>query len=82
MENRFEYYIFNKRIYAYDTSSSFAIYWEENAWHEDCNIKIDELIKGNRITSEQALKETNNNDPTSYVDELIEQDMLKNIYCP
>ena len=82
MENRFEYYIFNKRIYAYDISSSFIVYWEDEMWREDCNINIKTIKEGKKISKEQAFKETNNNDPTAYVDELIEQDMYKNIYCP
>ena len=85
MKERFEYYDLWKCIYVYDTESTFIVYFKNGDWHEECNMSHQELAMndmGTRIPESWALKKTNGLSPLEFVEELIEQDMLKNIYCP
>ena len=82
MKKRFQYYILNKKVYVLDLESSTIVYWNNDAWNEECNMKLDTLKKAKRITRKQALKKTKGHNPKAYVDELINQEILKSIYCP
>ena len=82
MKERFEYYILNNHLFAYDTSSTFIVYWKDNDWHEECNMSINDFSKAKHISEKQALHKTKGHHPEAYIEELIEQEMLKNIYCP
>ena len=82
MKERLKYYILKEKLFVFDTSSTFIVYWEDNDWHEECNLNIDTLKVNNEISEKEALKITAGNSPLQYIEELIKQDMLKNIYCP
>ena len=82
MKERFEYFIIDKKLFALDTSSHFIVYFENGEWHEECNINESIVIASESIDEAEAMKITNDVSPLDYVEELIEQDMYKNIYCP
>ena len=82
MKKRFEYYIIDKKLFALDTNSHFIVYWENGKWHEECNINESVVIAYRSIEEAEAMKKTNEVSPLDYVEELIEQDINKNIYCP
>ena len=85
MEERFEYYEFRHRVFAYDKSSTFLVYFEDGKWHEECNVPHADLLdvsKSVPLSEAQALEKTNGLSPLEYTEGLIEQDMYKNIYCP
>ena len=82
MKKRFEYYIIDNKLFALDTSSHFIVYWENGKWYEECNINESVVIASKSIEEDEAMKITNDVNPLRYVEELIEQDMYKNIYCP
>ena len=82
MKESFECYILNNRLFVFDTSSHFIVYFENGNWHEECNIKESLVTGSTKITQEEALKIACGNDPTEYIEKLDYEDMLKNIYCP
>ena len=82
MEKRFEYYIIDEKLFALDTSSHFIVYFEDGNWHEECNINKSTLIASKQISEDEAMRLASGVSPLDYVEELIEQDMYKNIYCP
>lgn len=82
MKKRFEYYIIDKKLFALDTSSHFIVYWENGKWHGEYIINESVVITYKSIEEAEAMKKTNEVSPLDYVEELIEQDMYKNIYCP
>lgn len=82
MKERFEYYVLNNRLFVYDTSSTFIVYWQDDDWYEECSVQYDALKEATKINEKEALEKTNGSHPLKYVEELIEQDMYKNIYCP
>lgn len=82
MKERMKYYIYKEKLFVFDTSSNSIVYWEDNDWYEECNLNIDVLKLNKEISEKEALKITGGNSPLQYIKELIEQDMLKNIYCP
>ena len=85
MEERFEYYDLWKCVYAYDTQSKTIVFFKDGQWHEEYDMDHHALAMndmGMRITEVIALKKTKGSLPLPYVEELIEQEMLKSIYCP
>ena len=85
MEERFEYYDLWKCVYAYDTQTSTIVYFKDKAWHEECNMTHHELEMndmGLRISEKWAMDKTKGSHPLPFVEELIEQETLKSIYCP
>lgn len=82
MQERFEYYVLNKCLYVFDTNSNFIVYWKDDDWHEEYSLSYSAFKMATKISEEKALKKTHGSHPLEYVEELINQDMLKNIYCP
>ena len=82
MEKRFEFYTINEKLFALDTQSHFIVYFEDGNWHEECNTNESTLIASKQISEDDAMRLAGGVSPLEYVEELIEQDMYKNIYCP
>lgn len=85
MEERFEYYDLWKCVFAYDTKSSTIVYWKDGAWHEELEMdhhRLEMEDMGMRIPEEWARDKTGGSLPYEYVDELLEQERYKDIYCP
>lgn len=82
MSEHFEYYILNNRFFAIEMNSHTIVYWEDGSWHEECNLNINSFNDAERLSETQVLSKTQNIHPQQYVEEILEQDMLKDIYCP
>ena len=50
---------------------TFVICWKDNACHEECNMKINDLSNAKHISEEQALHKTKGHHPEAYIEELI-----------
>ena len=85
MELRFTYYLLNGVLYALDNSNEVIVYFKDDDWHEECNMLREELASNTTaivIDEAQAMEKANGLNPEQYVEEILEQDMYKNIYCP
>ena len=84
-EERFEYYDLWKCVFAYDTRSHYIVYFKDGAWHAEYNMNHHDLEMedmGMRIPESWAMEKTKGSSPLPFVEECLEQDMYKDIYCP
>ena len=82
MNERFRYYFLKGCVFVYDTSSTFVVFYKGGGWNEECNMSLKDFASAKVLTEQEALEKTNGDHPLEYVEDLIEQDMLKTIYCP
>ena len=85
MAERFEYYLYQEKVFAYDTESTFLVYFREGDWHEECNVPHDTLLDegvSRRLSEEEAMAIVGGVNPLEATEAIILQDMYKNIFCP